>query len=316
MSLLSRLLAPVKVDSFLRHHWDQRSLYLPGEPAKVAALDLGFDLTQMKLAARELESVSGSTKAQFFNTDGVHREFLIRADQIDDLLGAGMTICVKDVGRAHAPIARLAARLGNDLGTLGGVLVYAFASPPSGGFDIHFDTSNILTFQLEGEKTWRFADTPAVRFPRANHVPSYAHAEREYQSRHPYADVRPPVPDTLETRTLRPGDLLFLPAGTWHQTAASIHSLSLAVNFPPVQAIDVLAEELVRLLARRRVLADPTAPLSGWIAQSPCVRFWRSGSKQRRSPSTHCRVRTGGGESARTKAWRRLPHWRRTLALP
>lgn len=69
-----------------------------------------------------------------------------------------------------------------------------------GAFETHYDPHDLIILQVEGSKRWR------IYGPRVlNPVPAPASAD----------EIPPTTPPVLDI-FLRPGDLLFLPAGFWH----------------------------------------------------------------------------------------------------
>jgi hypothetical protein len=246
------------VETFRAEYLTRRMLHLEGGSDRLGRLDLAFDRRAFRRAALEPGAL---VRAQYFNDDGVHRELSIRGDQIDDLIGAGMTICLTHAHAHDPPLAALAQAVRQESRYAGNVVVNAYLSPPSGGFGLHFDTQDVLTLQLEGEKMWRFGREPAVRHPRKNLLQHYPYTLREYRAEYRLPALGIPRDDELAEVTLRPGDLLYLPAGTWHKTVASRHSLSIAVTYMPFGVMDRVEELLRRFLGRDETWRAPTPPL-------------------------------------------------------
>jgi hypothetical protein len=247
-AVLEKLLHPIDVKAFVEQRWNQRSLYIPGDRSKIEALQIGFDLNAFKSASSKLRDDKLATIATFFDRAGAHSQLRIAADQIDELLGAGMSIFVVDIARADGGLAQLGASVREELGFMGRLEINAYASAPSGGTGIHFDRPGVLTLQLTGTKTWRYADEPSTPHPRSSYVRVHALADDEFRARYPTHRIDVPPEASLRTVTLGPGDVLYLPGGTWHQTAASTDSLSLGLTFVPLAAIDGLTSALVKLL--------------------------------------------------------------------
>ncbi|GAC1353153.1 MAG: hypothetical protein NVSMB1_23580 [Polyangiales bacterium] len=74
--------------------------------------------------------------------------------------------------------------------------------------------------------------------------------------------VRPPKLDKMTETTLHPGDLLYLPAGTWHTTKAHGFSLSLTVTFQPRRPLTLFIRALERLLGERAEWVSSLPPSS------------------------------------------------------
>ncbi len=122
--------------------------------------------------------------------------------------------------------------------------VKCYYSTPGYGFNTHFDAHVVTTLQIEGRKRWRFSPTPGVAYPTGNAFLDDTGTIR-YVGRTPssLASWEKPTVDTdahVEV-VLEPGDVLCLPAGTWHSAKADgDHSLALNISFPAADPIPLL----------------------------------------------------------------------------
>lgn len=108
----------------------------------------------------------------------------------------------------------------------------AYWSPPGCGFTMHFDARHALVFQLEGCKRWRVQIKAAVRRPPGNAVADLLKAK--FVGEHcgeKELELAVPLVEEMESATLRPGDLMLLPAGCWHDAEAVTASLALNLSF-------------------------------------------------------------------------------------
>ncbi|MBM3559831.1 MAG: hypothetical protein FJX53_08165, partial [Alphaproteobacteria bacterium] len=97
-------------------------------------------------------------------------------------------------------------------------------------FDVHFDTHEVFAAHIEGEKVWRVYEG-RVDHPIAH--PAYKQLPREYHERN-----RGKV---LMEVTLRPGDLLYIPRGQYHDAIASAPgSVHIAFGLTHVIGFDVM----------------------------------------------------------------------------
>ena len=97
-------------------------------------------------------------------------------------------------------------------------------------FDVHFDTHEVFAAHIEGEKVWRVYEG-RVDHPIAH--PAYKQLPREYHEKH-----RGKV---LMEVTLRPGDLLYIPRGQYHDALASAPgSIHIAFGLTHVIGFDVM----------------------------------------------------------------------------
>src|SRR5207244_9094757 len=114
--------------------------------------------------------------------------------------------------------------------------------------------------QISGKKRWRYSRAPAVPFPTHNVVGEnriFSYVRGDPMPR-PWEDFAPPDEREFEEVVLEPGDVLCLPAGTWHAAKAIDHSLALNLAFNPVPVWSILHDALEARLAE----------LPGW-RQSP-----------------------------------------------
>ncbi len=166
---------------------------------------------------------------------------------IDALTSAGRTVYLHDIDGVDETLARLAARLKRELGFPGRVSVNSFYSPDGSGADLHLDARVTMTLQIDGRKRWRFGRRPAVPWPLAN-----AQAEPDGTPRwmlpwagtEPWEQTAPVRREELDEVVMEPGDVLCLPAGTWHEAKALGHSLALSVSFQPIGLLQLVARLL------------------------------------------------------------------------
>jgi len=97
---------------------------------------------------------------------------------------------------------------------------------------VHYDDHDLLVVQLRGNKRWYVSS-------RASELNNTWAAIPE----------RPPELGAHHTVDVRPGDLLYLPRGTWHSVDSDSNSLHLSIGFTPltvraavIAAVDHLAD--------------------------------------------------------------------------
>jgi ribosomal protein L16 Arg81 hydroxylase/predicted enzyme related to lactoylglutathione lyase len=240
------LLHPLGRDEFLAQYWHRRPVHLTGWEGRFAGL---FDRDALADALnRQHESgvsvrVSGDHEG---DDGGAGAHVLIDADDIAQQLRAGASLCVDPVDRVNPVVARMAAELRAGLGHPGPVSVKAYLSTPGFGFNTHFDAQVVTTAQIEGSKRWRVSPVPGVAFPTDNAFLDDTGTIR-YNGRTPGSLApweRPEVDRAAFVEVvLRPGDVLCLPAGTWHEAKATGgSSLALNFSFAPVDVATLLVE--------------------------------------------------------------------------
>ncbi len=137
------------------------------------------------------------------------------------LLRLGVTVYFTEIGRALPDCGPWLRDLEAALGLPECAGLGAFANAAGSGLALHHDRFDQLLFQIQGEKSFRYApngyvDNPDVQFsPCGAAPPDWAQA---YRHGFPLtaADV---LARGTTTVTLKPGSAFFMPAGTWHTTA-------------------------------------------------------------------------------------------------
>jgi ribosomal protein L16 Arg81 hydroxylase len=249
---LDQLLAPVARTTFLSEYWDRRSLHIRGTADKLAALR--FDRAALLSAIARAENPP-EVKAQYITEEGVHAEFPLTCHDryfLDQQFEAGLTICATDLGSRLPVVDDFARALARQFDLGGRLLTSCYLSPVGKGFGLHFDSNPVIVLQSEGSKRWLHGKTPAVRGPGHNVVASHVPELVDFVRERPWSRLRIPREQELEEATLHPGDVLYLPAGTWHRAYAEAPSI--AWTFTLVQPSWFT---LVSTLLQRRMSHDP-----------------------------------------------------------
>jgi ribosomal protein L16 Arg81 hydroxylase len=242
---LGRLLAPVSPRRFLTRYWGRRPLFIPGAADKFEAL--GFDLPAL-LKAVDHRVPQGYLEVRFVDRDNRLTAGPLRPE--DYRPTDGITLQAFRICDRLEPLASFCAGIKIGMSLPGTVTMTGYAVPAGMGFGTHFDCQPNFILQVEGTKRWRFSTRPAVDWPPMN----VAHAGRaaELRDRYPFLAVSyPPDERDFADQVLSPGDVLFLPAGTWHQTESIDLSLSLTMTCIPTTTADVVEDTLRTSLSRR-----------------------------------------------------------------
>lgn len=271
-SELGDLLAPITPEEFLREHWERRPLHVKGPPDKFEGL---FDMQAFIRAVHRQHEQGILIRVSFdreHDSGGVGRHLPIDAGEIHRYFTQGASVCVDPIDRGDPHLARLAAAVKRQLGFPGRASVKCYLSPDGCGFNTHFDAAIATTLQIAGRKRWRFSREPGVEFPPNNALVDAGGAVR-YSGRlpsslRPWERVEKVDEAGFDEAVLEPGDVLCLPAGTWHNAKAIGNSLALNLSFAPLAFPDLLHRALASLLAertewRRGVPASLAAPAGG-----------------------------------------------------
>jgi len=135
---------------------------------------------------------------------------------------------------------------------------------------VHFDHWAIVVVHVAGTKRWRVQRSPAIAWPLSpargldeERRPDYAGPAREWER----DDAAPVNDDDFETVTMRPGDVLYMPAGAFHATETlDERATALHFHFFPVHMADVIRRFIDRTMSRdaswrAAPIGHPPAPL-------------------------------------------------------
>jgi hypothetical protein len=212
------------VDAFFKNTWNKKSLFLKGEHAgKFAPL---HDSNWRK--GNHFESLLAAS----IDENGMQVERSIESNQIEQLFLQGNTICA-DVSKSPTLNPFLQA-FGTELQSAGGpCFAKLYASTNDKGFAIHTDQFHVFVLQVEGRKRWYFESNPSVPLAisgghlNAQGVPTFSGAQAGMPM-----GVSVPSLESMESVVLEPGDLLYLPPGTWHVARALEHSVAISISPP------------------------------------------------------------------------------------
>jgi hypothetical protein len=234
------LVEPLSVAEFVKGHWERRSMYFTG---KADRFDAVFDRARFIDVAEHPSGPHADDprrlKAGFRMCNGEHAELSIAAPQIDALLSAGMTIQAEWLHESDDALAEVVSTLRRSLAVPVEIDVAAFLSPEGSGYALHFDTTSMFVLQLQGSKRWHYGAEPAVRRPVANVIPD---ANARAGGIHGFDE------QNLIVQELSPGDVLYLPAGTWHHVCATRESLHVCLTLRPVNVLDLARGPLLDAL--------------------------------------------------------------------
>ena len=241
---LRRLLAPVTPREFLKRYWGRKPLYIPGKPDKFA--ELAFDLPALTKAV-DHRVPQGYLEVRFVGADNRLTKGPIRPE--DYRPSDGITLQAFRICDRLDRLASFCAGIKIGMSLPGTVTMTGYAVPAGLGFQTHFDCQPNFILQIEGTKRWRFSDRPEVAWPPFN--VTHAGRAEELTDQYPYLPVHyPPDERKFVDLVLSPGDVLFLPAGTWHQTQSIDLSLSLTMTCIPRTTADVVEDTLRTSLSR------------------------------------------------------------------
>lgn len=242
------MLAPFGEQCFLDEHYGRQPLHIRHDPdtpgsARTGLMSLARLGDMLNEPARWTQdgiklvmNGRGIDPAHFM----VSREFAQGNDSrpdaslIETLMGVGATLVIDGMEDQDGALRRMCQILGQRFGAKATVNLYA-SSRGVQGFASHCDPHEVLAVHCEGEKTWRI-------YEGAEDTPVEATLTRE-------ADyIERTKGRVVMEVTLRPGDLLYIPRGVYHDALASTErSLHLTFSVQPLYGVAVI--DLLREMA-------------------------------------------------------------------
>ena len=234
------ILHPLSAEAFLAEHYDRKPLHLEGDPGKFAAVMSWDGLTSML----NMTAVWSSSSLQLaHNKDVVPPARYCRAAKNRD----GQPVLQPDAAKVMHLLQRGASLVANDIDTLtpalrgvAGALEGALCGKAQANlycswkqheaFATHFDTHDVYAIHIAGEKLWRIYETRAEA-PIAH--PQFKSYGQEWHDAN-----RGGVAQEI---LMRPGDLLYLPRGQYHDAiATSDGTIHIAFGVTQVIGMDVI----------------------------------------------------------------------------
>jgi ribosomal protein L16 Arg81 hydroxylase len=211
----------METDEFLARHWEpQKPLYIPGHETKFA------DLLDRESFVKAITDLPETGKLQLrvgytaADDTGTAHGFLGGLEALEHF-DRGATICATSLEHAEPRVRRFRDILAAQWPTPDPLIVNCYYSPEGQGFGTHFDPQSVWVMQIEGRKRWFYSTERAVAFPNDG-----ATAMELRRTGSPLLAAA----ESMQEVELRPGDMLYLPPGTWHRAEAQGYSLALSVS--------------------------------------------------------------------------------------
>jgi len=224
---LAQLLAPMSAEQFFTEHHDRAPLHLKGDPAKFAAvlswrqINRLLDMTHAWSSKSLMVVLDGKPiPAEQYCTRAVGRDAhdqLMQpvVDRVREWVAKGASVVMNDVDSLTPGLASVSHAI--ESAGLGKAQANVYISWQSHkAFPAHYDTHDVWAVQVEGEKYWNIWEG------RAEWPISHPIFRSQDQAHHEQAKGK------LRAKILmKPGDLLYLPRGWYHdalaEAPASVH---------------------------------------------------------------------------------------------
>lgn len=241
-----QLVSPVSPEEFFHGIWEQRAVQVPGTRAKFEPIfswaEFNRLLNMSKLWSDRTmkiildgQNLDLAEYGRISQTREGHQALMPDPEQVLLLLRRGATVVLDLIETLSPAVAAVSAALQT---ATGGVAVCnAYCSwRAHQGFMAHFDNTDVFALHIEGSKVWRIYEGRAD-----NAIDVEGHNYGTFTPEH-HARAKGKLLDEIE---MKPGDLLYLPRGQYHEALASSDaSLHLSFGIGQPTGIDVITRLL------------------------------------------------------------------------
>lgn len=241
--VLRDLLLPLEPTVFIQEHWEKRAAFLR-HPARLRS-----PLMRLASGTREaLLSALASPAAERIGLLGFRPEDFPTAKKIlpgeaRSVVEGGGTVYSMEIQQCIPELSMLVNQLKADLDYPGPIANDGFWSSAGFGLDLHYDLTTAFTLQIEGSKCWRVGHRPAVPGPKER---GFAMQGRCYTVSG--APLPMPEPADFMEIVLEPGDVLYVPAGTWHEAKGVEECFAITFKLPAFDVWEQLIAPVLRSL--------------------------------------------------------------------
>lgn len=262
----SYLIAPHKPADFFAQYWEQRSLLVQrGEPQRFHDLLGASDIEGVLAMADQLPTEAVELIGK---TDAIEHRPPESSPALAGFFMSGSTIRVKRFERYSGPLAKLCRSIEEELGFPTRANLYCTPAH-SRGFDLHFDSHEVLVLQLLGKKQWQAYESttklPLANVPRLPFEDERAALKRSRGGTASQDEISAAELGALAVEaSLEAGDSLYLPRGFVHQAESLDQpSVHLTIGIHVLTWLDLLSVALDQS-ARRHEGFRQALPV-GWL---------------------------------------------------
>lgn len=235
-------ISPLGRQAFLEEYFGTKPVHVRGEPDRFAHLlswdelnrILGYPLAMIRprLAKQgKVMTIENFSRRVSVPDRPGEEKLVLHLGTLHREVAGGAMLAINGLEWLHPPISRLSQVLEEVLGGyVDGDVFVGWCDTP--GFNTHWDQQDVFIAQVEGRKWWR------VRRPQRLHP-----VQRDRALKH-----EPPAEIHWEGE-LRPGDVLYLPRGWWHDASPMGEpTLHVSLGATPPTGLDFARSALKRLV--------------------------------------------------------------------
>jgi len=224
-----QVIAPLSREGFLSDHWEKTWLHIPGAMERFAHLltweDLNAILENTRMVPPHIRLTKDGRVIEaerfVFSPPGAGNEPRIDPGRLTALLAEGATMVLQSIDIIAPKVRALSDSFRDVLQARNHVNLYA-SWRTENGFDLHWDTHEVMVLQLHGRKRWQIF-APTQEYP---------------------LDIGAPLKPTGAPQwdgLLNSGDVLYLPRGWWHIAhPVDEPSLHLTFGIAPMHGLNLL----------------------------------------------------------------------------
>ena len=248
----AEIISPISEDKFFSLYHDKKHLHIPAnEPNKFAEAMSWEILTNLL----NMTTIWSSTSlAVYLDTSPIpadqycrqavdrnnHSSLQPDAEKVKSWLKRGASLVANDIDALWPGTSAISNALEKRTGGRAQANLYCSWNQHQ-AFDTHFDNHEVFAIHIAGEKIWRIYEG-RLKNPISDEATNSLSKEYHIKNRGPL----------LEEITLRPGDLLYIPRGQYHDALASSDgAIHLSYGLTHIIGYDILQ------LLFEQAMADP-----------------------------------------------------------
>ena len=261
-SALGALFSPAHAETFINDYWPKRLFFAQLDPEQ---LPIFFQSD----ALQGYESLAAVYEGQLAITHRDDGAQMLPASKVHaaERMASRATVMFEDIGAQIPGADEFLLQLETELGiNYKSTVLSAWASASDSGVGCHYDSQDVISVHLKGQKRWEVAPATELLNPVFNQYSPGTVPRDEL-----YSQMRSGFPSweglDFQTIDMVPGSILYIPRGTWHRTMATGETLAVTINLNPATGLDAALEVIKNILAQDPKWREPLYGVWGNDAQ-------------------------------------------------